>query len=352
MSSLINAAAIISAAACVACSDAAAPRHPQPREGIRVLSLMTFDGSGQAVHPDPALTPLTWDGAESQLFATPYPNGDASKENPSLYARSSLFDWRVPSGVMNPVVSPASGYLSDPDELYNPEAGELWLYYRAVGNANQIYVMQGAAPDRWSSPTLVVSGPNHSVVSPTIVRRGPGDWMMWSVNSGPVGCSSASTTVEVRRSSDGINWSSPLTTDLMEDGVFPWHIDVEWIPSKQEFWSLYNVKLPGSCTTASLHFARSTDGLHWTVLPGAVLDRGQIPEFADIVYRSSFIYDDASRVITIWYSGARFDDNRYTWKIAVERLSESDFFDLLSQAAQGLPAAPPSSPPLTNETAP
>lgn len=343
---------MIGVAGTIACSDAAGPHNGQPREGIRVLSLMTFDGSGQAVHPDPALTPVIWDGSESQLFVTPYPNGDITKENPSLFAQSSLFDWRVPSGVTNPVISPVSGYLSDPDELFNPDVGELWLYYRAVGDANQIYLMRGAGPNQWTPSTLVVAGPNHTVVSPTVVRRGPGDWMMWAVNSGATGCTSASTTVELRRSSDGINWSPPITTDLTEDQAFAWHIDVEWIPSKQEFWSLYNVKTAGSCTTASLHFAKSVDGVHWTVLPGSVLDRGQIPEFADIVYRSSFIYDETSRSITIWYSGARFDNGRYTWKIAVERLAESDFFDLISQLAQGTPAAPTAAPELTNESAP
>ena len=349
---VLNAAAITFVAGSLACSDAAGPGERGPREGIRVLSLVTFDGSGQAVHPDPALTPVIWDGSESQLFVTPYPNGDITKENPSLYARSSLFEWRVPSGVTNPIISPMSGYLSDPDEVFNPDAGELWLYYRAVGRANQIYLMRGAGPTDWTPSTLVAAGPNHTVVSPTIVRRGPGDWMMWSVNAGLVGCASASTTVELRRSSDGINWSAPVVTDLVEDEAFAWHIDVEWIPSQQEFWSLYNVKVPGSCTTASLHFARSVDGEHWAVMPGPVLDRGQIPEFADIVYRSSFIYDESSRTITIWYSGARFENGRYIWKIAVERLTESDFFALVSRLAESIPAAPTSSPQLTNESAP
>ncbi|HMH25139.1 MAG TPA: hypothetical protein VK542_00990, partial [Gemmatimonadaceae bacterium] len=168
----------------VACSDASSPVTVPPPPDLRVLTLETFDGSGQAVHPDVALTPLAWAPDQMQLFATPYPNGDASKENPSLYTGKSFVDWLVPPGVMNPVARPAAGYLSDPDEVFNPETNELWLYYRSVTTENQIWLIRGSALSTWSSPTLVASGINHTIVSPTVARRGGGDWLMWSVNSG------------------------------------------------------------------------------------------------------------------------------------------------------------------------
>jgi hypothetical protein len=333
-----------------ACSDGAGPIVVPPPSPIHVLTLVTYDGSGQAVHPDVAITPPSWGGAATQLFVTPYPNGDASKENPSLYA-GSLFDWLVPAGVTNPIARPASGYLSDPDEVFNPETNELWLYYRGVTTENQIFLIKGSGPSHWTTPTMVASAPNHSIVSPTVVRRGAGDWLMWSVNSGVSGCVSGATTVELRRSSDGITWSDPVTTDLREPNAFAWHIDVEWIPSRQEFWATYNVKVPGSCTTAALDFAESADGLHWVPAAAPVLTRGAIPEFSDIVYRASLLYDDTTDGITLWYSGARFENDRYTWRIATEELSRSDFF-----ARIGTPhpsgASITTAPPLTAADAP
>jgi hypothetical protein len=160
-----------------------------------------------------------------------------------------------------------------------------------------------------------------------VVRRAQGDWLMWAVNSGPEGCTSSSTTVELRRSTDGVTWSDPVTTDLSEGNLFAWHIDVQWIPSKSEFWATYNVKVPGSCTTSALHFARSADGTHWNIAPGAVLVRGATPAFSDIVYRASLLYDAPSDNITLWYSGASFADSRYTWRIATETLTASEFFE-------------------------
>ena len=337
----------------LACSDASSPRKVPPPTDLHVLALETFDGSGQAVHPDAAITPPTWAPDQTQLFVTPYPNGDATKENPSLFTGRSFVDWLIPPGVMNPIARPATGYLSDPDEVFNPETNELWLYYRAVTSENEILLIRGSGPSTWSPPTLVASGTNHTIVSPTVVRRGAGNWLMWSVNSGTGGCAGNSTTVEMRRSSDGINWSDPATTDLSEVNAFAWHIDVEWIPSKQEFWAIYNVKIPGSCTTSELHFARSTDGLHWVMAGGPVLVRGAIPAFADIVYRASLLYDEATDSITLWYSGARFQDGRYDWRIATERLTASAFFERL--AASGLPgggSGVTTAPPLTDADAP
>jgi hypothetical protein len=141
--------------------------------------------------------------------------------------------------------------------------------------------------------------------------------------------------------------------DLPEIGVSAWHIDVEWIPTKQEFWAIYNVKVPGSCTTAALHFAASTDGLHWTPAVAAALSRGVIPEFEDIVYRASLEYNSTLDQITLWYSGARFENSRYTWRIATEQLSAADFFARISTPRPGGSGiSVTTQPPLTDADAP
>ncbi|HUQ98935.1 MAG TPA: hypothetical protein VM166_05720 [Gemmatimonadaceae bacterium] len=335
-----------------ACSDAGGPPTDRPPANVKLLLLETFDGSGQAVHPDAALTPVTWGDAVTQLFVTPYPYGDASKENPSLYSRRTFLNWIVPSGVINPIVRPVSGYLSDPDHVFNPDTNELWLYYRAVTDENEIHLLRGKGPSMWSSSALVARAPNHTMVSPTVVRRASGDWRMWTVNSGPSGCASASTTVEMRTSSDGITWSPAAATDLAEQDNFPWHIDVEWIPSRSEFWATYNVKVAGSCTTAALHFARSIDGVHWTPAVGPVLVRDAIPEFKDIVYRASLLYDAAGDAVTLWYSGARYDGTRYTWRVATEIIPGAEFFARLATVPPAGTGLVSDSPPLTNADAP
>ena len=305
---------------------ASTPRDGElPLDIIQPLVLSTYEGSGQTVHPDFVATGPEWTQSANYLFITPYPNGNANFENPSIYDSADLLKWIAPLGASNPIASPGDGYLSDPDAVFVPERNELWVYYRQVNSENIIRLTKSADGVRWSTPTIVAHAPNHEIISPTIARRSPTDWLMWSVN-GNVGCTGLSAAVELRRSSDGNTWSSPTTVTLSQPGLYPWHIDVEWIPSRSEFWALYNTKTPGSCTTSAVYLATSTDGVQWTTYSSPVLARGAIPEFQDVVYRSTFAYDDASDAVTIWYSGARYDAGNYIWRSAVQRRLREDLF--------------------------
>ena len=330
-------------------------------EGTRRLGLDTYEGSGQVVHPDVTGTPLGWSASRRHLAITPYPYGNAHFENPSLFTGDDGERWRIPEGLTNPVVRPAPGsYLSDPDHLWVPETRELWLYYRQVTSDNVILLTRSGDGVRWELPVEVLRAPNHRAVSPSVVRREPRDWMMWTVNAGPIGCGASSTTVELRRSEDGVVWSAPTAVALAQPGVFVWHIDVQWVASRNEFWALYNAKAPGSCNTAALYLATSPDGERWTTYPSPVLHRADFPAFEDVVYRASFEYNPASDVVTLWLSGARWDGTGFAWSAAVQRrLRERLFADVQARPAATLESARaaaaerrPGVPLLDAETAP
>jgi hypothetical protein len=92
------------------------------------------------------------------------------------------------------------------------------------------------------------------------------------------------------------------------------------------FWAVYNAKTATGCTTPAVYLAESADGLTWIPVERAVLVKGAIPAFQDIVYRTTFDYDPLSDAITFWFSGARFDGARYVWSAAVERRHRADVF--------------------------
>lgn len=328
----------------------------RPPTDVHEMPMSTYDGSGQIVHPDYVRLPASWTGNLLRLVATPYPEGDATLENPSLFTGTSGVSWTVPDGVVNPLVRPAGGYLSDPDVVYDPDAGELRIYYRRVTTENEIWMIRSTNGTTWSAPLLTVHALNHEIISPSIVRRGAGDWMMWSVNAGTIGCGGQSTTVELRRSTDGLSWSEPETAVLSDPDGFAWHIDVEWISSLGQYWAVYPVKRPGSCTTDRLRLATSTDGLNWQSYPSPVLISGASAELNDVVYRSSFDYDASTGIVTFWYSGATSDDGVYSWHLAWERMPQSALFARVSRELPlSLRTPPPAAtnlPQLTNETAP
>lgn len=294
---------------------------------IIAFPLTTFDGSGQVVHPDFVETPAPWAGAPRYLVITPYRNGIAAFENPSIFAGTGTVSWAPPDGVTNPIATPSTGgYLSDPDAVYLPDQNTLRIYYRGVDAGNLIQMISTTDGVHFTDPKLVAAGSNHTIVSPTVVRRSATDWLMWSVNAN-VGCTANSTFVELRKSTDGIDWSPPQAVTLSQKGYSLWHIDVQWIPSRNEYWALYNVKTGGSCTTPALYMATSRDGVTWKSYKSPVLARGAIHEFADVVYRSTFSYDPVSDDIDFWYSGARYQAPSYVWRAAYQRRPRRRVFE-------------------------
>ncbi|HYV95941.1 MAG TPA: hypothetical protein VE967_00650 [Gemmatimonadaceae bacterium] len=302
---------------------------------ITTLQFATYDGSGQTVHPD-YVRVRGWKPHRRFLMITPYKSGDYKFENPSVFSATDFSHWRVPDGVTNPIVRPTELHLSDPDAVFDPLRAELMLYYRQVGDANSVWLTHSADGIAWSDPERLVTVPNHELVSPTVVRRSEHEWLMWAVNAHG-GCSADAADVELRRSEDGVNWSAPEPVALGQGGgISPWHLEVQWLPSRQEYWAVYPVKSVGNCTTRALYLATSPDGLNWHTYPTPLLSRGASPDLADLVYRSTFAYDSSRDIVTFWYSGARFDGEHYVWKTAAERRTRADVFARISTTFAGL----------------
>lgn len=307
------------------------------------LDLRTYDGSNETVHPDFVATPTT-----QFLVITPYPGGNRNFENPSFYSGAGAWRWRAPTGLRNPVVPPpASGYLSDPDAVYDPTSNQIFLYYRQVEQSNDIYLTRSTLGVKWSTPVLAASAPRDQLVSPTVVRRSATDWLMWAVDAGSYGCSATSTRLVLRHSKDGVAWGPAEAVTLSADAPMPWHIDVQWIPSKSEYWALYSAKPSGSCGAPAMMFARSPDGVRWAVRASPIVMRGMHRNIADIVYRATFSYEPRTDELRMWISGASGSSGAYTWKTVFERIKAATVLE--SEAHLSNPwAFTPSLPLLTD----
>lgn len=314
--------------------------HLTPNQ-LTTLMFPTYDGSGEVVHPDVLWVP---DRDIPLLLAiTPYPGGDNRLENPSLFGSRFGREWRVPPGVVNPLARTGPGgiHLSDPDLVRRQETGEFYLYYREVTDRNVIKLIRSADAVTWTAPLQVVAAPNHDIISPAVVQRGPGEWLMWSVNGGAGGCGAATASLELRRSSDGIVWGHPVSMGIAPPGFSPWHVDVQWIPERAEYWALYNAKTPGSCATGILFMATSPDGRRWTTVPRPVLRQGHLPAFEHIVYRSTFRYLPATDEVVFWFTGARFAEGRWQWSAAADRRTRTSLFQATTAVEQYVIVPPP-----------
>jgi hypothetical protein len=306
-----------------------------------LVPLATYENSGQAVHPDVVRGHGSATGF--WLTVTPYPNGNIGYENPSIFRSGNAATWTVPKGLTNPVVTPDfNGYLSDPDMIYNTD-GRLWLFFRSViYNQNVVELTRSRDGVHWDSAQTLISVPSHSLVSPSVVRGAPqGPWQMWSVNSGVAGCQSTATFIEHRSSDDGIHWNQPTPVNLVQPGESIWHIDVQWVPARAEYWALYNAYTTGfSCATDALYLARSADGANWITYPSPIARAGLIPEFATIIYRSTFMIDPKATQVTLWMSGASLDETvGYDWRTATVSIALPDLLAIAGTTPTSLMTA-------------
>lgn len=303
------------------------------------LTVVTYEGSGQLVHPDAAVFPRRWQGKRYWVSATPYPGGNPKFENPSIYQGRYSNEMNVPGGATNPLVQPpTSGYLSDPDLLYDPDRDELRMYYRSTSGSNdQLALITSANGVTWSAPTPVLTGARYSLISPAIVRESATSWRMWTVNATAQGCFSLESemALEQRRSSDGIGWGAAQPVNLRISGRVPWHLDVQYVPAKQEYWALVAAYPEGTtCAHTAVYFAQSRDGTTWKVAPTPLLAAGEVESLRDLVYRSSFRYHEGSDAVTVWFSGARLDGGAFIYSVASARYP---FADLLRRVSGAIP---------------
>jgi hypothetical protein len=280
------------------------------------ISFATYEKSNQVVHPSAVSFPSDWNGQRFWLAITPYPNSDSHVENPSLFASANGEDWSPPAGVINPLEQTLRGYLSDPDLVYDPAANELRLYYREVVETHRkhhrtkheqdnVYLTRSADGVHWSAPLSLTTDRGRFVVSPAVARRTADDWKMWSVDAGRAGCNARSTSIVLRQSPDGIRWSEPVQVAFTQPGYRPWHLDVQWVAQRSEYWALIAAyPRRHTCTETSLFLATSSDGVNWQTYAAPVLARGVLPEFATNVYRSTFAFAPDGESLTIWLTGA------------------------------------------------
>lgn len=309
------------------------------------VTVETYDGSGEIVHPDALVFPHRWSGHRYWFAATPYPLGNSTMENPSGFAGDSAQDWRTIPGVTNPIARPSTdGYLSDPDVSYDPVHDRIHLYYRQTTSTfDQVFLRTSRTGSDWSEPTLVVQDARYSLISPAIVRESDGSWRMWTVNAAAGGCRVHASAIALtqRLSRDGIKWEGPSTVNLTIAGYVPWHWDVQHIRDRHEYWALVAAYPDGgNCSQTSVFFARSADGSTWTVAPTPLLAPGAVPALRDLVYRSTFRYFPSDSAVRVWFSGARVDNQQFHYAMAIARYPLAE----LLRRVNAPPAAPRTTP--------
>ena len=271
------------------------------------LKTPTFDGSGQAIHPDIVYFAKGWNGYKYWMAMTPYPGSNDQLENPQLLASNDGLSWVAPVGLKAPLApAPPCDHNNDTEMIYNPVADELWVYYQDTRRAarcgahkskpyyNHNYVQLirvGRSGGKWTvtKPSPAVDqdlSKETLLLSPSVVRRSATVWYLWM--------SDVNNKAYRFTSTDGIKWTNKKQVTITDK---TWHLNVEWVPSKSEYWMLSDYPT----SKGNMRWATSKDGLTWTTFPGLVLERRPAAWDANL-YRGCFIYDPAKDLLRVWYS--------------------------------------------------
>lgn len=271
------------------------------------LTIPTYDGSGQAVHPDMIYFPNGWHGHKYWMAFTPYPYLDNTKENPSIVvSNDGKTNWVVPYGVTNPIDQKpvGKGANSDTELVYNEKSDQLELYYVESGDGNSMLRRRKFNGVKWSSEQTSMITPDYNIMSPAIVKNA-NTYDMWYTASKSCRLNSG---VKYTNSNDGLSFSSSQNVNIYKNNINinkdinVWHINVEYIPTRDEYWMVYAGYPVGSdCGKTDIYFAQSSDKINYVTDGIKLLPRTSFYSMNE--YRSAFLFDETTNIMKLWMSG-------------------------------------------------
>lgn len=258
------------------------------------LTLPTYDGANQVVHPDVVHLSTNWNGYPFWMAMTPYKNGSETNENPSILCSSDGTTWSVPAGLTNPIVQypGATNHYSDTDLLIWTNGTAYLFYSYYTTNLDSVLLRSSTYGTNWSGESTMFSLPRTStftVASPTVVWNGSECVMIYT---------STNRVIHRRTSSDPSGpWSAAteLTMPTLASSHAYWHQDMYYDGS-------YYYLLEHSDTVAqSFFFLRSTNSINWEDVSRGVLLTGVAGHWDNEVYRGTFTASGDG--FDLWYGG-------------------------------------------------
>ena len=296
---------------------------------------------GQVTHPDVVKVEEGFGGHQYWMLYTPNVMLTSQFENPYIVYSDDGIHWEEPVGDDGDTVNPigprvtgptdAESHNCDTDLVYDSENKRMmayWNWTNDVGEKDcQVRMMVSYDGVHWGAPTgngqEVEEGEyvtavrdtqtKYNLLSPSVTYDSyKGLYLMYYNNAGDIGYTNGQNNkVQVRWSEDGINWSEEvrdvenfLGKDQNGSQLAPWHQDVQYIPSKNEYWALSQCFAGSSPDNSVLYMTKSKDGLHWEQVGNQpVLTPNDAPFWNDFqIYRSTFLYDPGTDTMDIWYS--------------------------------------------------
>lgn len=213
-----------------------------------VLTVSTYDGSGQNVHPYLLYVPDGWNGWHYLLATTPYPGGNDAFETPAMRYSNNMFDWYQIPGQPDPIIPNGTGVGNDfcRDPFLALKDDRLYLWYDCPDNpAGNYFIMTNTTDGvTWTE----------SVNTDLIGSGGSANWngTVFELFNKPI------STWYRYISTNGINWTEDSSFTAFDMGSSSAaHFEVKRYDDQY-------MTLVASTDRTELRFFNSTDGLNAT----------------------------------------------------------------------------------------
>jgi hypothetical protein len=273
------------------------------------LVIPTYDGSGQATHPDvllersetggsaPRGIERDASGAHLILVMTPYPFSNDKLENPSLLVSDDGMTFTAPPGIAAPLVPPPPyDHNNDPDLRRDPRTGDYEILYLEALRPDRQTLVALRSRDRrtWTRRDAVVYDLHRGdpfIVSPAALDAG-GQTHLFYVDT-------ADRKLHTMVSADGATWdprsAAPVAIDL--GAVHAWHVDAL---RGDGGYALLISGYVDQFEHQDLYLATSPDLVTWTLRPQPLLDHRDPALGVESLYRSTGVVDHGTLVV--WYA--------------------------------------------------
>lgn len=275
---------------------------------VNHLTLPTYDGGGQNVHPAIEYIEQGWNGYKYWMAMTPYPYGNNRLENPSILCSNDGINWIVPSGLTNPIFPAPTSPLfnSDPDLLLGYDNAMYCLFRGADENdVRGYYCMKSFDGIDWGTANMVFApygdGELYAGRSPAMIKEN-GGYTMWH-------CKNKDEKIERLFSTNPMNtWVLDQTCIINNQHGENWHLDVSKYGG--QYQGIFNQD--GNPGPGTLYFVTSTDGINWEMANNEL-----IPNLSgawdNSLYRASGIYFlNPTPHYKMWYSAFNSGTQWYT----------------------------------------
>lgn len=291
-----------------------------------ILSIQTYDGSGQLMHPDILFIDDTTGGI-FYLIATPYPEYNDKLENPSLYKSFDGLNFFEPVTGLNPLVPvPAYDHNDDPDMWFDTVKNVLNIQYLETmrPDSQNLIILTGKIGDKLEKKTLIhfdLKKKKKFIVSPSMVNTGKEGNVLFYVSKDfdKKGNNRVEFLVEKKGRWKMKHFKVPIVATPL--GFTPWHVDVvrngdTYYMLLNGFWGKEPVWGEKDINKYTLLLATTNDIKKWNVSPLNVVDCLTFPDKeCQYIYRSTALI--SGNIMAIWYSYVTMEN---VWKIGLKKV--------------------------------